>query len=130
MTQTSKKPATASSHLHTADADDLLLATTRDSLQAPPPPNSISPEAGEWWAKITDEYSIDDPAGLLLLQTALEAFDRMRQAQRTIETEGATLLDRFDQVKPHPLLTAERDSRGQMLQAMKLLKLDFAPGEA
>ena len=130
MTKTSEKPATTSSHLHTAGADDLLLTTARDSLQTPPPPGSISQEAAVWWVRITDEYSITDPGGALLLQTALEAFDRMRQAQKTIAAEGATVADRFKQLKPHPLLTAERDSRGQMLQAMKLLKLDFAPGEA
>ena len=130
MTKPSEKPATTSSHLHTADADDLLLATAGDSLQTPPPPDSISPEAAVWWTKITGEYEITDPGGALLLQTALEAFDRMRQAQQTIKAEGATLLDRFNQLKPHPSLVAERDSRAQMLQAMKLLKLDFAPGEA
>ena len=130
MTKPSEKPATTSSHLHTTGADDFLLTTTGDSLQTPPPPDSISPEAGEWWTKITDEYSIDDPAGFLLLQTALESFDRMRQAQQTIAAEGATIADRFEQQKPHPLLVTERDSRSQMLQAMKLLKLDFAPGES
>lgn len=129
MTKPSKTPATTSSHLHTTGVDDFLLTPARDSLHTPPP-DCISAEAAEWWTKITDEYSIDDPAGLLLLQTALEAFDRMRQAQRTIQAEGATLADRFEQLKPHPLLVTERDSRGQMLQAMKLLKLDFQPGES
>lgn len=73
------------------------------------------------------EYGIDDDAGLLLLQTALEAFDRMRQCQKAIRKDGAQVKDRFDQLKPHPLLNVERDSRSQMLAALKQLNLDLEP---
>jgi len=74
-----------------------------------------------------DEYQLDDQAGLLLLQTALEAFDRMREAQKIITEEGAGIKDRFDQVKAHPQLTIERDCRSQMIQALKALNLDVEP---
>ena len=43
------------------------------------------------------EYSIEDSAGLLILQTALEAYDRMRDAQVTLETAGRVIKDRFTQ---------------------------------
>ncbi len=88
---------------------------------------TLSPEAADWWSKIIDEFSIDDVAGLLLLQTALEAFDRMRQAQEIIKTDGAAIKDRFDQIKSHPQLTVERDSRAAMIQALKALNLDIEP---
>jgi len=93
----------------------------------PKAPKNLSTEAKRWWRKIQDEYAIDDEAGLLLLQTALESFDRMRACQRTIEAEGQTVLDRFEQAKAHPLLAAERDARSQMLQALKQLNLDIEP---
>ncbi len=48
-------------------------------------PSHLSAEAKRWWKKIQKEYDITDEAGLLLLQTAMESFDRMRSYQRRIE---------------------------------------------
>ncbi len=91
------------------------------------PPKHLSREAKQLWRKIFSAYILDDEAGLLLLQTALEAFDRMRECQAAVKEEGATVRDRFDQQKAHPLLSAERDSRAQMLSALKQLNLDLEP---
>lgn len=90
-------------------------------------PDRLSPEAAEWWASLQGEYGIDDRGGRLLLQTALEAFDRMRECQEAIRRDGPTVMDRFDQAKPHPLLATERDARAQMLAALKALNLDIEP---
>jgi phage terminase small subunit len=73
------------------------------------------------------EYSIEDGAGLLLLQTALEAFDRMNQARDLITKYGAVTTDRFSQLRPNPATTIERDSRAAMLSALKALNLDLEP---
>lgn len=91
------------------------------------PPKDLSTEARTWWKRLVSEYAIDDDAGLLLLQTAMEAFDRMRAAQEAIREDGVTVLDRFGQRKAHPLLPAERDARSQMLVALKALNLDVEP---
>ena len=90
-------------------------------------PSHLSKAAREWWEKIRSEHGIDDHAGRLLLQTSLEAYDRMKQAQSAIKRDGPTVKDRFDQDKAHPLLTTERDSRAQMLAALKALNLDLEP---
>jgi len=90
-------------------------------------PEHLSREAQKWWLKLTADYDLTDPAGLLLLQTSMEAFDRMRIAQGQISQDGTAIRDRFGQIKPHPLLTAERDSRAQMLMALKALHLDIEP---
>lgn len=90
-------------------------------------PKHLSTPAKDWWRRIMQEFEIEDEAGRLLLQTALEAFDRMRDAQAAVERDGAAVKDRFDQVKPHPLLTTERDARSQMLAALKQLNLDVEP---
>lgn len=92
-----------------------------------PAPENLSEEARQWWTRLAEEYGLDDTAGLLLLQTALEAFDRMRGAQKIVLDEGARIIDRFQQIKSHPLLTVERDSRAQMIQALKALNLDVEP---
>ncbi len=91
------------------------------------PPRGLSREACRWWRRLTTEYGIEDSAGLLLLTTALEAFDRMREAQAVLAADGLSIKDRFDQVKAHPLTTVERDSRAQMLAALKALNLDIEP---
>lgn len=90
-------------------------------------PTRLSAEAKRWWVSITKDYDIDDEAGFLLLQTALEAFDRMRGAQKIVKKDGESIMDRFEQIKAHPMLAIERDSRGQMLTALKALNLDLEP---
>lgn len=90
-------------------------------------PTTLSGEAAGWWKRLITEYGIEDEAGLLLLQTALESFQRMRQAQEVIAEDGPQVKDRFDQLKAHPLLTVERDSRAQMMMALKALNLDLEP---
>ena len=90
-------------------------------------PKHLSAEAKRWWKRLLEEYEIDDEGGFLLLQTGLEAFDRMRSAQAQIKRDGQTTLDRFKQAKAHPLLAVERDARGQMMMALRALNLDIEP---
>jgi P27 family predicted phage terminase small subunit len=96
-------------------------------LSAITPPEWLSKEAQTWWERIVQAYGIQDEGGLLLLGTALEALDRMREAQARLNSEGLTVLDKAGQPKPHPLLACERDSRQQMLVALKHLNLDVQP---
>lgn len=103
------------------------LKTSGNPRRFPKPPSNLSKEAGSWWAELTKEYVIDDHAGLLLLQTALEAFDRMREAQALLSEDGLTVTDRYGQFRPHPAAGIERDQRGQMLAALKQLNLDIEP---
>ena len=90
-------------------------------------PGHLSKEARNWWEALMQEYELNEPAGRLLLQTAMEAHDRLKQAQKVIKKDGAVIKDRFEQQKPHPLLNVERDSRSQMIQALKALNLDIEP---
>lgn len=79
------------------------------------------------WAEILKEYSIDDAAGLRILRVALEAYDRAQAARASIDRDGMTVHDKFGQVKPHPLLPIERDSRAAFLAGLKALNLDLEP---
>lgn len=87
----------------------------------------LSAEARKVKKDILEEYSIDDAAGLRILETACEAFDRMRAAQKEIRRDGMTVTDRWGQVKAHPLCSVERDARAQFLAALKHLNLDVEP---
>lgn len=78
------------------------------------------------WATYCREYEFDDH-GLVVLAQALEAFDRMREAQALLTAEGIVVRDRFDQPKPHPATLIERDSRASMLRALAQLHIDIEP---
>jgi len=90
-------------------------------------PAHLSAAAKKLWARLTADFHLDDAAGMLLLQSACEAFDRLQEARRLIDKEGAIVRDRWGQAKSHPACGIERDARGQMHGALRLLKL--APGD-
>jgi P27 family predicted phage terminase small subunit len=90
-------------------------------------PKGLSTEAKGWWNRLRKEFGIDDDAGLLLLQTSLEALDRMRECQAAVRRDGPTERNRFGEPRPHHLLVVERDARAQMLAALKALNLDVEP---
>jgi phage terminase small subunit len=66
----------------------------------PKAPAHLSREAKTWWKKVVEGWLLDDPS-LLILQSGLEALDRMREAQETVKKEGAYIKDRFGQLRPH-----------------------------
>ncbi len=91
------------------------------------PPKHLSEKAKKLWKKLLSEYQIDDTAGLSILQAGLEAYDRAEAARVQIEADGLTILDKFNQTKPHPLIACERDSRAAFLHAMRMLNFDLEP---
>lgn len=90
-------------------------------------PRHLSSGAKRLWTELVREYGIADAAGLAILTSGLEAFDRAKGAREQIKREGTTSRDRFGQLKPHPLLPVERDARSQFLLAMKQLQFDVEP---
>lgn len=96
----------------------------------PPPapkraPKHLEPPERELWRSITDAYVIDDDAAIEMLVTALEARARARRCREAIDRDGETIRDRWNQVRAHPLLVAERGARDSYLKAMRLLNLDL-----
>lgn len=100
--------------------------TKKPAPSLPPPPEHLSEEAAGWWNRFVSGWDMDE-AALLILEGALEAFDRMREAQRVIAVESITVKDRFGQVKQHPATLVERDSRAALLRGLKSLGLDLEP---
>lgn len=90
-------------------------------------PKHLSKEAKEIFNGLAADYSIDDIAGLRILRVACESFDRAQACRTAIDRDGLTVLDKFGQVKPHPLIAAERDSRAAFLAGLKALNLDLEP---
>jgi P27 family predicted phage terminase small subunit len=90
-------------------------------------PAHLSKEAKIMWNDLIDEYGIDDCAGLRILRVTLEAFDRAQESREAIDKDGMTFIDKAGQIKPHPLLPIERDSRAAFLAGLKALHLDLEP---
>lgn len=90
----------------------------------PVAPAYLSKESQARWDVLVEEYGIADAGGLAVLETALQALDRLTEARKLIEREGAVVKDRFDQLRPHPAVQIERDARNGFLSAMRSLGID------
>ena len=88
-------------------------------------PSHLGSAGRRLWQTIVSDFEIDR-AGQEILMRACEAADRAESAREAIEREGMTAPDRFGQVKPHPLLAIERDSRAAVLAGLKALNLDLS----
>ena len=87
------------------------------------PPKHLSTESKKLWRSVLNDYELERRHEAILL-TALEALDRMRQAQAQLSEDGLTTVDRYGGVKSHPCVVIERDSRNAFLRAMRELGLD------
>jgi hypothetical protein len=92
-----------------------------------PSPKGLSSMARRWWTRLVADFSIEDAAGLLLLETALRCFDRAEQARAVLDRDGVTALDGRGRPKQHPAAAVERDSRAGMLASLRALNLDIIP---
>jgi P27 family predicted phage terminase small subunit len=86
-------------------------------------PAHLSAEARAIWRSVLADYELEKRHEAVLL-IALEAFDRMREAQAAIAADGAYITGRFGK-KAHPALAVERDSRIAFLRAQRELGLDL-----
>ena len=86
-----------------------------------PAPDHLSDEAKARWADLAELFDLDNAEARLLLQTACEALDRLRDHQRELAADGTVVTDRFDQKKPHPSLVGERDARSSLLMTLRAL---------
>jgi hypothetical protein len=100
------------------------LPSANVSRLQPPPAHLEKPEA-DLWRGLTRDYRFDSSASLQLLESALEAKMRSRRCRERIDAEGETWRNSKGDLKPHPLLNAERSARASFIQNMRLLRLDI-----
>jgi P27 family predicted phage terminase small subunit len=93
---------------------------------APRPPAHLSESARTWWRSCVKDYVLE-PHHLCLLQLAAEAWDRCQQARATIDREGPTFRDDRGNVRAHPAVAIERDSRIAFARLVRELDLDVEP---
>lgn len=88
----------------------------------PRPPKHLSRDAKRYWREIVAAYELE-PTHLLLLAQACDAMDAAEQHRRIVAEQGATVVDRFKQVREHPSGKAMRDATHQFRQSIKSLGL-------
>ena len=88
---------------------------------------NVRPEAKREARRLIDEYGIADAGGLQSIQIFADAFTLELDSMDQVKIGGLTFLDRFGQVKAHPLLSVIRDARAQKMAALKSLNLDLEP---
>ena len=93
------------------------------TAKPPSPPEHLSAEATALWGEVLGDYELE-AHHLRILQAACEALDRAAEARAAIERDGAYIEGRFG-MKAHPALAIERDSRTQLLRALRELGLDL-----
>jgi len=89
----------------------------------PKPPAHLSLATRKWWRLIVEEYELGSHH-LKVLQAACEAWDRQQEARQRLAEDGAYLPDRFGQLRAHPAVAVERDSRIAFIRAVRELALD------
>ena len=66
------------------------------------PPAYLSERAKSFWRETVATWVMDDAAALTLLELACVALGRADQGRELLEAEGLVVVDRYQQVKPHP----------------------------
>src|SRR5215203_5633745 len=95
--------------------------------RVPTPPRHLGAAGKTLYRSIQAEYGIEDAGGLAILAQAADCADRLEAARQAIREHGELVLDRYGKPRLNPALVLEKDSRGQFLQAVKMLGLDVEP---
>ena len=99
-------------------------------MSTPKAPSHLRPDTRRWFLSVLKDFDLE-PHHLKLLTLAAEAWDRGEEAREAIATDGAYVHDRFGQLKAHPAVAVERDSRIGFARLLRELALDVAaPGES
>ena len=90
----------------------------------PQPPDHLQTDGRELWNRLVKEYELaDDTEAMILLTTAAECLDMMRQAQEAIRRDGLTVKTRYkDSFKEHPAVAIARDARNGMMAALRRMR--------
>ena len=75
------------------------------------------------WRVITSSFSLQSHH-VPILRTLCECADRLEACRSRLSKEGLTVRDRWNKLKPHPLVSAELAYREQLTKIYNTLGLD------
>jgi P27 family predicted phage terminase small subunit len=97
----------------------------RPAPNPPPPPDHLGEPERAIWRRVFEDFKHSTHLAADVLRSGLESHQRARECREAIERDGATVEGRDGQLRAHPLLAVERDSRAAWLAAIKLLGLEL-----
>jgi Phage terminase, small subunit len=101
-------------------------AMAPDEPSATSPPLGLSGAAAAWWRATVEEFELE-PHQIRTLSEAAFAWDRCQQARALVNHQGLVVQDASGELRAHPAVAIEHDSRIAYLRAMHQLDLDAAP---
>ena len=101
------------------------MSPTKKSSKLPAAPKHLTAESKKLWRKLNEDYEFE-VGQLLILEGAMECFDRMREAQKEIEAHGI-LVDSGRLLRANPAAKAENDSKKLLLAHIRQLGIDLEP---
>jgi hypothetical protein len=87
-------------------------------------PGDLEKPEADLWRSLVRQFKFDDEGSLEVLAAAMRARMRARRCTEAINREGECWRDNKGNLRPHPLIAAERSARASFIQCMRLLRLD------
>jgi phage terminase small subunit len=101
----------------------IRLQAEKPVFRQPKPPKHLSLTARRLWTELCVNWKFN-AAELAVLQSALEALDRLESARRLIDVEGLTVVHRdTGVVRKHPAIEVEKIARSAFYQGIRQLGL-------
>ena len=95
-------------------------------MKKPKPPSHLSPDTSVWWRSVVKDYALE-PHHLRLLTLAAESWDRCTQAREALAQDGICFRDDRGNVRSHPAVSIEKDSRIAFARLIREMDLDTEP---
>jgi len=89
-------------------------------------PKHLRAPTAAWFRRVVAGYDLDEHH-VRLLTLAGEAFDRASEARELVEAEGIVFSNRFGELRAHPAVAIERDSRIGFARLVRQLDLADEP---
>jgi hypothetical protein len=86
------------------------LKVVRPPANAPRPPRTLGAPGASLWARIVEEYQVNDAGGIELLCLACETLDRVQALRELIDSEGEVVRTK-NGLRDHPALRHELAGR-------------------
>jgi len=105
------------------------MTKRRNTTPVPPAPADLSETSTALWVGLAADVRTalgGAETDYLALADVLRAADRLAQIRAVLDAEGPTVAGSKNQMRPHPLLTAESVLRREVAQGMKALRLSAA----
>jgi len=86
-------------------------------------PKHLRKATAEFWQSVVRDYELQEHH-VKILTAACESLDRATEARLAVDKQGAFFTNRHGEIKPHPGLAVERDSRALFSRLVRELSLD------